>query len=334
MNRDPGELSEARVPQSGIAVLIKNAWAQQSTGDTAGALALLRDALRQSPESVPLHLEIAKMYEATGNPNKTIEYCAKALKRDCSNPTAYTLMGNAYFIRRQSYKAVPLLRKALDVDPSYTLAYVSLGNAVWDDVMAVGAGAISFGDDEAVDIAVLEEAIAYRRRGCETKWQWLRAYYRMGMLYYYAGDLDMLHQRLTSAAEDGYQPAQEWLEEIKAAATQQSSAEMLHFDLRDDKERKIERDAIAGISLGEEYDLLVKELIEIGRSDDYLSTEPGGKFDDRCRHLRTREIGNHLNDRGGKDLMCAVYYRVGHAMGSGAARRLEIAWGYIGECLP
>ena len=155
----------------------------------------------------------------------------------------------------------------------------------------------------------------------------------MGMLYYYAGRQKEVSERITTAAQGGYQPAQQWLEEIKASSQQPSTMGWRHIDLRDDNERQIERDAIAGVSLGEEYNLLVKELIQIGRSDDYLSTEPGGKFDDQCRHLRTRQIGNHLNDRGGEDLMCAVCYRVGQALGSGAARRLEIAWGYIGKWL-
>jgi hypothetical protein len=104
-------------------------------------------------------------------------------------------------------------------------------------------------------------------------------------------------------------------------------------DLRDEKERQIEKKAYAGESLGPEVDRLVAELMQIGRTDGYLSMQPGGKFNENCRHIRAREIGEALNKRGGMDLMQAAYYRVRAALPD-EARSLESAWGYIGEWLP
>jgi tetratricopeptide (TPR) repeat protein len=38
-------------------------------------------------------------------------------------------------------------------------------------------------------------------------------------------------------------------------------------------------------------DALMDELVQIGFTDGFLSVQPGGQFDDRNRHIRTREIG-------------------------------------------
>lgn len=100
-------------------------------------------------------------------------------------------------------------------------------------------------------------------------------------------------------------------------------------DLRSDKEREIERSAYAGESLGTDLDGLVAELIEIGRTDGYLSTSPGGKFNEKKIHIRTCEIGKALNERGGNDLMIKAAYRVRAALPH-KARSLEMAWDGIG----
>jgi|GEM_PF-414451 len=103
-------------------------------------------------------------------------------------------------------------------------------------------------------------------------------------------------------------------------------------DMRDDKERQIARDAYVGKSLGPDVDRLVTELIQIGRTDDYLSMTPGVKFNEYRRNIRACEIGEVLNERGGMDLMQAAYYRVRAALPV-KARALECAWGGIGEWL-
>jgi len=106
------------------------------------------------------------------------------------------------------------------------------------------------------------------------------------------------------------------------------------IDFRSDEERQIEREAEAGLSLGPEVDSLVAELIEIGRSDGFLSMQAGGKFNKNHKHIRAREVGTRLNEIGGMKLMQATGYRVGATLGAGPARELESAWGYIGEWLP
>jgi hypothetical protein len=105
-------------------------------------------------------------------------------------------------------------------------------------------------------------------------------------------------------------------------------------DMRSEKDKSIEKDAKLGASLGSETDALIWELIDIGQNDEFLSDEPGGKFDAECRHVRARQIGERLNEVGGIDLMQLAYHRVRNALGGGPARLLESAWGYIGSWMP
>ena len=121
-------------------------------------------------------------------------------------------------------------------------------------------------------------------------------------------------------------------------------------DLRSDADRQRQKQAAAGISLGSEIDGLVEELLEIDRTDGFLSdptTEHdadgrripdgfrsaprtrSGKYDDHWRHIRAREIGEILNKEGGYPLMAKVAYRV-QARG-GHLRYLESCWNYIGN---
>ncbi|MBU7026892.1 MAG: hypothetical protein HXS48_08115 [Theionarchaea archaeon] len=59
-----------------------------------------------------------------------------------------------------------------------------------------------------------------------------------------------------------------------------------HFaDLRSDKEKCIEKRAYSSLSLGPDVDVLIVELLEIGRTCGFIST-PGGNFDDKGYHIR------------------------------------------------
>jgi len=43
---------------------------------------------------------------------------------------------------------------------------------------------------------------------------------------------------------------------------------------------------------GGELSALVEELTRIGLAEGFLSFTPGGRFNQQCRHIRAREIGN------------------------------------------
>ena len=212
-NEDAGAKSDE-------AEVVKTAWHEYRRGNHENALMILQNGLKRNPNSAPLHLELAKMYHELKDSNKTIEYCAKAQRIDPENSLAYSLMGFAYISRRQTDKAVPLLRKAIQLDPHNTYAYEDLGRIVLAATMTVVDmdpnylnASISVGRDTPIDIRLLEEAIRYRQRGCNNNWQWMSAYYRMGVLYYYAGHPDKALKCIHAAADKGYEPAEEWLKE-------------------------------------------------------------------------------------------------------------------------
>jgi len=89
---------------------------------------------------------------------------------------------------------------------------------------------------------------------------------------------------LTVALRDDY------AEVRKAAVKALESLNQTVVDFVDDTmEGKLER--------------LVNKLIWIGRNEEFMSVEEGGKYDEGGRHLRTREIGENNNTTGGMTLM-------------------------------
>ena len=90
------------------------------------------------------------------------------------------------------------------------------------------------------------------------------------------------------------------------------------------------------------------ELVQIGFTDGFLATQPGGKFDAHNRHMRTREIGSliaAIGQRGGLEvggqalasplLLGIVISHVERKMGyHSSAACLKFAWDGIGGCCP
>ncbi len=92
-------------------------------------------------------------------------------------------------------------------------------------------------------------------------------------------------------------------------------------------------EATASLSREEKQqaDALLRELLEIGKREDYLSEIPGGSYDNHCRHRRAREIGRKLDQLGGIPLMWKGYQLVQKKVNKSAAAHLEYAWAEIGK---
>ncbi|HVN56084.1 MAG TPA: hypothetical protein VMT46_17260 [Anaerolineaceae bacterium] len=84
----------------------------------------------------------------------------------------------------------------------------------------------------------------------------------------------------------------------------------------------------------QEVESLIKELIQIGKRDDFLSERPGGQFNAQCHHVRARAIGKRLNEIGGLPLMEAAHKRVRKKLGMNLTSHLDYAWSEIGKWIP
>uniref|UniRef100_A0A7C4XU80 Uncharacterized protein n=1 Tax=candidate division WWE3 bacterium TaxID=2053526 RepID=A0A7C4XU80_UNCKA len=131
--------------------------------------------------------------------------------------------------------------------------------------------------------------------------------------------------------------------ENKAQTSSQSvsAQKFVVIDSRSDEQKQIARNAQEGLGFDPIIEKLINELVEIGRTDGFISKEPGGKFDENHHHTRAREIGEELNRTGGFILMQKVHYRVGALVtpaiqrGShpitGSSGSLDLAWNGIGD---
>jgi len=79
---------------------------------------------------------------------------------------------------------------------------------------------------------------------------------------------------------------------------------------------------------------LLKELINIGIKEDYLSEFPGNGYNGQCRHLRDRMIGKRLDEIGGNELMQWAYAKVRKKAGKIPASHLEYTWQDVGHWQP
>ncbi len=78
------------------------------------------------------------------------------------------------------------------------------------------------------------------------------------------------------------------------------------------------------------FDQLVEELITIGRTDGFISDDPGGKFNDVMRHQRAIEIGALLHQEGKLDLMVEAFKVVAATIGEERTSGLRFTWQGIG----
>jgi len=83
-----------------------------------------------------------------------------------------------------------------------------------------------------------------------------------------------------------------------------------------------------------EVEQLLRELLQIGKTEGFLSERPGGAFNAQCRHNRTREIGKRLHEIGQFPLMEYAYHHARRKLGKELSTHLEYAWSDIGRWLP
>jgi Tetratricopeptide repeat len=115
----------------------------------------------------------------------------------------------------------------------------------------------------------LDEAIGELHRGLEANPPYATGYSDLGFLYLCKGQLDQAIDCLLRALE----------------------VDPHHKDAPD--------------HLFDVLGALIDELVQIGFSDGFLSTQPGAKFDDHNRHMRTRAIGALIVKMGERGIFTA-----------------------------
>ncbi len=80
-----------------------------------------------------------------------------------------------------------------------------------------------------------------------------------------------------------------------------------------------------------EVNKLLDDLVKIGKMDDFLSLQPGGPFNVRCRHTQAIKIGERLNEIGGLELMQTARSFVQRKLKATLAEHLDYCWQDIGD---
>lgn len=80
-----------------------------------------------------------------------------------------------------------------------------------------------------------------------------------------------------------------------------------------------------------EVKTMLAKLLIIGRTDDFLSLNPGGPFDLQCHHREARQIGTRLHEIGGVPLMMAVRNQIRRKLKDVMAEHLDHCWKEIGD---
>lgn len=87
----------------------------------------------------------------------------------------------------------------------------------------------------------------------------------------------------------------------------------------------------AGLSIGQNEDRLVAELVAISLLEGLLTEHDKPGFNEDHRNIRAREIGRELHEKGGIELMLQVRELVAKARGGETAHELDWAWHGLGE---
>ena len=79
---------------------------------------------------------------------------------------------------------------------------------------------------------------------------------------------------------------------------------------------------------------MIDQLVQIGKTDDFISLAPGGPFDYQYHHREAKAIGRRIYEIGGVELMMAVRQTIKHKLTDVSAEHLDHAWKGIGTWRP
>jgi Flp pilus assembly protein TadD len=98
-------------------------------GDAAAAIDVYTHALRLSPESTDVRLNLANAYLLAGRPEDAVPLCRQALELDSNSAAAYYLLGCALLRRYQPEQAAEALQQSWKIDPAVPALDFQMGMA-------------------------------------------------------------------------------------------------------------------------------------------------------------------------------------------------------------
>ena len=296
----------------------------------AGETSLHHAASKNHSEVIRLLLGCGAKIEARTKDGLTP--LAMAAKNDAVNASLALIEAGADIAAQNNDGLTPIHLAILEVCPGSAL--VLLLNGAVDILLTVPGQVFRASAQSQLQKVADENAYQMTRIGVSMTSEGEDRMKRVGLMLLLLGSIgesskiDNWHIKLIAKL---YPLPTELIVRAPRAQSRERDAEQ-HIEIRDyrsEDERQIEKEANANTSLGPEIDPLVQELISMGSTVGFISSEKGGAFNDHCRNVRALAIGALLNEKGGMPLMQAVAYRIKSALGRG--RDLEVCWGGIGD---
>ncbi len=94
------------------------------------AMVAFAGCLEQNPAYSEAAVELGKLHDSTGNPDKAIAVFTTALQNNPQAQKVYYELGRIYLDKNNFNKAAENFNKATQIDPEYGLAFLSLGVAL------------------------------------------------------------------------------------------------------------------------------------------------------------------------------------------------------------
>jgi pentatricopeptide repeat protein len=108
----------------------------EDKNDLAAAISEMETALNYNPDSSAIHMELAVLFEKSGNGREALDHAQEAVRLDPKNPDPHWLLANIYYPREGTpsgndgtAKAIQELEKLKELSPEDERTYAALGEA-------------------------------------------------------------------------------------------------------------------------------------------------------------------------------------------------------------
>jgi superkiller protein 3 len=102
-------------------------------GKAEGALSILKDAIKASPEDPQLYVSLGNIYRSTGKYGEALDAFKQAIDLNENEADAYLGIGDTYIKKGDRKKAEEAYRKASEIDPTSYLSYLNLAAMYRED---------------------------------------------------------------------------------------------------------------------------------------------------------------------------------------------------------